>query len=275
MRIERTDQGELDKIVSAPQEQGVATPLRNSSVSGGQTRFNGESSLIVNGSEDVFGTLNVQGTLNADGTVNLTTTINVTGSLTVSGPSGFTGQETHVGNESHSGIQTYTGNETHNGTAINNGATTNNGDVTNIGKTTQQGDYEGTGKFKQTGEEEHTGNEKHTGNIENNGTTTQKGDINIVAPGILRVGAGVQIEPLALGGGSINFNPGGSVFASGPNLGFVAPDVTVTFSLGNGRAVLNGGLLVSNALNLPGITTAPGGVTITPLYLGSDGRVYK
>ncbi|RFA14551.1 hypothetical protein B7R21_06290 [Subtercola boreus] len=250
MRIERTDQGELDKIVSAPQEQGVATPLRNSSVSGGQTRFNGESSLIVNGSEDVFGTLNVQGTLNADGTVNLTTTINITGVLTVEGPADFSGDETHVGTESHTG------------------------DITNIGKTTQQGDYEGTGHFKQTGDEQ------HTGNIENVGTTTQKGDINIVAPGILRVGAGITMSPFAAGGGRIDFNPGGRIVGTSAALTLLAPDGTTYIVVGNNGLTVSGyasvqDLFTTGGVYLRNLTTAPTGVTITPLYLGSDGRVYK
>lgn len=210
MRIDRTDQA--DPVASAA-EQGTATPLRSASVSGGQTRFNGESSLIVNGSEDVFGELNVQGTLNVSGTNNTTGTTHQDGPLIVNGDSTF------VGTESHTGDETHTGDEEHNGTATNNGPTTNNGDVTNIGKTTQQGDYEGTGKFHQTGAADFEG-----------------GDVTIKSPSVFWLGEGMSLEPSALGGGTINFWPTGSIFATGFTgaISTYAPDGSGFIDVGHG-----------------------------------------
>lgn len=71
---------DLRALQSRQRRQQSATPMRNASVSGGQTRFIGEQSLIVEGSEVING----ESVLNGTQTINGNVVVNE-GSITVPG----------------------------------------------------------------------------------------------------------------------------------------------------------------------------------------------
>lgn len=85
---------DLRKLQSQQRRQQSATPLRNATVSGGQTNFIGEETLRVEGSQVVVGLVWIQGpsgelrmagTLNGNGTMNWTGPANIQGTTAITG----------------------------------------------------------------------------------------------------------------------------------------------------------------------------------------------
>ena len=98
MLLERIDRTELTAM------------LRSASVHDGQTRFVGNESLIVEGSQKVSGWLIVTGTLRGTGTLEWLGTMNLSGAQNITGPATFTGQLTVNGPWKFVGAGEITGN---------------------------------------------------------------------------------------------------------------------------------------------------------------------
>ncbi|MDO9397014.1 MAG: hypothetical protein Q7T71_10755 [Herbiconiux sp.] len=113
-----------------------------------------------------------------------------------------------------------------------------------------------------------------TATTELGGVTTLKNDLNVQAPGKVDLG-GIVLEPSTVGGGAINFAPTGSIFAGLGTLGMVAPDLTATLTVGNGRASVAGDIRGSEGLQIMDLPAAPGGTTVYQVVVGADGTFYR
>jgi hypothetical protein len=98
MRITRLGSPDkFDRFLREGREVQHMAPLGSSSVTNGRTRFAGNESLIVEGSQVVSGWLIVTGTLKLVGSLLMEGAANFTGSLTAAGASLFTGAFTSRG----------------------------------------------------------------------------------------------------------------------------------------------------------------------------------
>jgi hypothetical protein len=108
-KIDNLDQNEMKAFTGRAKAVEVMAPLGSSAVSGGRTRFIGNESLLVEGSQKVSGWLIVTGTLKVVGTFLLDGITTITGALTAKGATRFEGDTTQVGPHHVQGNQDITG----------------------------------------------------------------------------------------------------------------------------------------------------------------------
>jgi cytoskeletal protein CcmA (bactofilin family) len=180
-KIISVDSDEWTKLKRRIRRLETRSQLGNTSVTGGQTEFNGEESVAINGSGRVTGTLNVDGVEIVEGR------LLVNGTLIVSGSADFTGPLSVQGELNITGATTFIG------------PLRLEGESTIIGAMTIEGDLTITGETTITGPLDVTGDVTFTGKTELNGDTKLTGDLAVVDDGVINV-AKMKIGPAYNGG---------------------------------------------------------------------------
>ena len=132
-KILRRNSDERQTVTRRVRRLETRSPLGNTSVTDGQTEFNGEESVAINGSGRVAGVFYVDGRIVIAGTFDLDGIGMVTGHFTVAGPSTF------IGSVRIEGPQEYVGDSTREGDQVVTGKTDHEGDIDLTGDMTVRG----------------------------------------------------------------------------------------------------------------------------------------
>ncbi|WP_291053739.1 hypothetical protein [Herbiconiux sp.] len=99
-------------------------------------------------------------------------------------------------------------------------------------------------------------------------------DMRVVGGGKIDLG-GITLEPSVVGGGAINFNPTGSIFAGLGSLGMISPDLTVMITLADGRATVAGDLRSAEGLQAMNLPNPPSDTSMFVALVDEDGNFYR
>jgi cytoskeletal protein CcmA (bactofilin family) len=229
------------------------TPLSDSAVSGGRTRFIGTNSFLIEGSGGVDGTLTVDGVEVVNGT------LRITGTLTVSGPTTLGGNTKVSGTLTISGDTSVTGKFTVSGPASINGNMDITGDLDIKGDTTVTGPFhvDGAADFD--------------GRLKINGDTTLSGDLNVddnghIDVGDMRIGKSGGRGKVDFGVGELASDGAKIAIQSGAALAGVGGGIAQLTLGGNGFRIDSGGIRIGD---LP-LSDQP-----SNLYLDSNNRLWR
>lgn len=215
------------------------TPLSDSAVSGGRTRFIGANSFLIEGSGGVDGTLTIDGTEIVNGT------LRITGTLTVSGPTTLGGNTKVSGTLTISGDTSVTGKFTVSGPASIDGNTTITGDTDITGDLDIKGDTTVTGPFHVDGDAD------FDGRLKINGDTTLSGDLNVddnghIDVGDMRLGKSGGRGKVDFGVGELASDGTKIAIQSGSALAGVGGGIAQLTLGGNGFRVDSGGIRIGD-----------------------------
>jgi len=258
-RIDDPTSGEFEKLKARVAQLESRSPLSDSAVSGGRTRFIGENSFLIEGSGGVTGTLTIDGLEVVDGE------LRVTGSMNVSGPTRITGKTTIAGDTSITGDTDVTGTFNLDGPANIDGTTTISGRLRITGDTSLEG------AFHVTGATVIDGKLTINGDTGINGDTTLSGDLTADDSGRIKVGD--MTIGRSGGRGKVDFGTGelasdGTKVAiqSGPALAGVGGGIAQLTVGGNGFRVDSGGIRIGD---LPVSNQPPN------LYLDDNNKLWR
>ncbi|PYY32348.1 hypothetical protein [Curtobacterium sp. MCBD17_030] len=209
------------------------TPLSDSAVSGGRTRFIGANSFLIEGSGGVDGTLTIDGTEIVNGT------LRITGTLTVSGPTTL-GGDTKV-----SGALTISGNTSVTGHFDVTGPASIDGDTDITGDLDIKGDTTVTGPFHVDGDAD------FDGRLKINGDTTLSGDLNVddnghIDVGDMRIGKSGGRGKVDFGVGELASDGAKIAIQSGSALAGVGGGIAQLTLGGNGFRIDSGGIRIGD-----------------------------
>jgi hypothetical protein len=209
-RLDNVTRGEFEELRRQVRIMSTTTPGGNTSISSGRTRFVGNESLLVEGSQKVSGILDITGTLKGVGSMLWNGFVTLTSTFTAKGTTRFEGDTTQVGPHH---VQ---------------------------------------------------GNQDITGTLAVKGAATLESNLTVNSPGKIVVGAGLSLEPLGAGGGTINFLPTGSIYAGLGKLTLLPPDLTAIATIGASVLAVTGDITSSKSVALlgPNTTTDPANAVI-------------
>jgi cytoskeletal protein CcmA (bactofilin family) len=257
------------------------TPLSDSAVSGGRTRFIGEDSFLIEGSGAVDGTLTIDGVEVVNGTLRITGTLNVsghadfTGPVTVSGDLRIEGSTTFIGPLRVEGEQTYIGDSTREGDQTITGKTTQKGDLDIDGDTSVDGQLDVNGPLNIDGPTKITADLDITGDTKIGGDTHLSGDMTV------EEGGSIKVDDMTIGRipgttqAGIDFGFG-QLRSTGNRTVLQAGDAIVGVR-SNEAALLFGELgfeVFSSGVYLQGVGGAPSGIQLFPVVADSNGKLY-
>ena len=225
-KIIRVDSDEFAKLLRRVAKLEKRSPLGNTSVTGGQTEFNGDESVAINGSGRVTGTLHVDGIEYVDGR------LVVNGTLEVAGNAEFTGPLSVQGELNITGSTTFIGPLRLEGESTIIGTMTIEGDLNITGGTTISGPLEVTGDVT------FTGKTVLNGETELNGDAKLTGDLDVVDDGVITV-AKMKIGP-AYNGGDGGIYSDGTFYLGAEESVIVQVVKTITF-ISNDGVTFRGG----------------------------------
>jgi len=236
-KIIRRDGDHRTAVTRRVRRLETRSPLGNTSVTGGQTEFNGDESIAVNGSGRVSGSLYVDGIEYVDGQ------LRVRGSLVVTGNADFTGPLSVQGELRITGSTTFIGPLRLEGTSTIVGAMSIEGDLTIAGGTTI------TGPLIVEGDVTFTGRTVMNGETEINGDTTVAGDVDVVDQGVITAGV-LHLGP-SYNGGSGGLYSTETLFLGAVGLIDLLANSSVDITTADGVNIRGGGLRIIGISQVP------------------------
>ena len=229
-KILRRNSDERQTVTRRVRRLETRSPLGNTSVTGGQTEFNGDESVAINGSGRVSGSLYVDGIEYVDGQ------LRVRGSLIVTGNADFTGPLSVQGELRITGSTTFIGPLRLEGESTIIGTMTIEGDLNITGGTTISGPLEVTGDVT------FTGKTVLNGETELNGDAKLTGDLDVVDEGVINVSK-LHLGPTYNGGSGGLFSEDSLLLAAAGIVDLLA-NSSIDFTTGDGVNFRGGGVRI-------------------------------